>query len=133
VALRCLIVDDNALYGEAARSLLEREGVDVVGVARNGQETEWLTRRFRPDVVLIDIHLGPESGFELARRLAADLRAPVPHVILISTHDEMEFLDLIDASPAVGFLGKRGVSSASIARLLARAADDGDVNVRRET
>jgi two-component system, NarL family, nitrate/nitrite response regulator NarL len=131
--LRCLIVDDNARYAEAVRALLEREGVDVVGVAKNGQETEWLTRRFRPDVVLVDIHLGPESGFDLARRLAADRRAPVPHVILISTHDELEFLDLIDASPAVGFLGKRLVSSAAIAELLARAADNGEVNVRRET
>jgi two-component system nitrate/nitrite response regulator NarL len=133
VAFRCLIVDDNARYGEASRALLEREGVAVVGVATNGQQAEWLARRFRPDVVLVDIHLGAESGFDLARRLVADARGSVPDVILMSTHDELEFLDLIDASPAVGFLGKRSVSAAAIDELLARADDAGDVSARRGT
>lgn len=133
MALRCLIADDNARYGEASRALLEREGVSVVGVATNGQQAEWLARRFRPDVVLVDIHLGSESGFDLARRLVADTRGAVPDVILMSTHDELEFLDLIDASPAVGFLGKRSVSAAAIDALLARADDAGDVSARRGT
>ena len=115
------------------RALLEREGVAVVGVATNGQQTEWLARRFRPDVVLLDIHLGAESGFDLARRLVADARGAAPDVILMSTHDELEFLDLIDASPAVGFLGKRSVSVAAIEALLARADDAGDVSARRGT
>ena len=132
MALRCLIVDDNARYGEASRSLLEREGVAVVGVATNGQQAEWLARRFRPDVVLVDIHLGAESGFDLARRLVAEARGAAPDVILISTHDELEFLDLIEASPAVGFLGKRSISAAAIEELLARG-DDADVSARRGT
>ena len=133
MALRCLIVDDNARYGEAARALLEREGVEVVGVATNGQQSAWLARRFRPDVVLVDIHLGAESGFDLARRLVADARGPVPDVILTSTHDELEFLDLIDASPAIGFLGKRSVSAAAIEELLAGADGAGAVSARRGT
>jgi two-component system, NarL family, nitrate/nitrite response regulator NarL len=133
VALRCLIVDDNARYGEASRALLEREGVAVVGVATNGQQAEWLARRFRPDVVLVDIFLGTESGFDVARRLVSDARGPVPDVILMSTYDEREFLDLIAASPAVGFLGKRSVSAAAIEELLARADDAGDISARRET
>lgn len=131
MALRCLIVDDNARYGEAARALLEREGVTVVGVATSGDECVWLVRRFRPDVVLVDIHLCEESGFDLARRLARPGRQ-TPTVILISTHDEREFLDLIEASPAVGFLAKADVSAAAISRLLA-SAGGADLNVRRET
>jgi CheY-like chemotaxis protein len=133
VALRCLIVDDNSHYGEAARALLEYEGVAVVGLATNGQQAVWLARRFRPDVVLVDVHLGAESGFDLARSLVADARGPVPDVILMSTYDELDFLDLIDASPVVGFLGKRSVSSAAIEELLARADDAGDVRARRGT
>jgi hypothetical protein len=54
-------------------------------------------------------------------------------VILMSTYDELDFLDLIDASPVVGFLGKRSVSSAAIEELLARADDAGDVRARRGT
>ena len=131
MTLRCLIVDDNTRYREAARALLVREGVDVVAVAKNGQEAEWLARRFRPDVVLVDIHLGAESGFALARRLVADARRHVPQVILMSIHNELDFLDLIEASPAVGFIGKRSVSSAAVRELLGR--DDNGVNVRRET
>ncbi len=132
MALSCLIVDDNARYGEAARALLEREGLAVVGVATSGEQCEWLVRRFRPDVVLIDIHLREESGFALARRLVVPGR-PTPRVILISTHDEREFLDLIEASPAIGFVGKASVSSAAIYEVLARDADAGEINVRRET
>jgi hypothetical protein len=64
--------------------------------------------------VLIDIDLGEESGFALARSLGDGAsRASVPHMILISTHDEGEYADLIEASPAVGFLAKTDLSAAS--------------------
>jgi hypothetical protein len=46
---------------------------------------------------------------------------PVPRVILISTHDESEYADLIEASPAAGFLAKTEVSAATIRGLLAAA------------
>jgi DNA-binding NarL/FixJ family response regulator len=59
----------------------------------------------RPDVVLVDIMLGQESGFELARRLA-ETDAGAPAVILISTHAEGDFADLIEAAPVAGFAAK---------------------------
>ena len=70
VAPRCLIVDDNAGFRDAARSLLEREAIEVVGVASNSAEAHAHVAELRPDVVLVDIDLGAESGFELARALA---------------------------------------------------------------
>jgi DNA-binding NarL/FixJ family response regulator len=68
-----------------------------------------------------DIDIGEESGFDLARRLAADGSAV--QVILISTHDEREFVKLIESSPTVGFLAKTELSAENIYRLLQRVDD----------
>lgn len=72
-----------------------------------------------PDVALIDIYLGGESGLALARRVHDGAVDGVPKVILISTHDQREFADLIEASPAVGFVSKTELSAATIRRTLA--------------
>jgi CheY-like chemotaxis protein len=67
--LRCLIIDDSPRFLEAARGLLERQGVTVVGVASTSAEALQRVQELRPDVTLLDIDLGGESGLELARRL----------------------------------------------------------------
>jgi CheY-like chemotaxis protein len=118
VTLRCLIVDDNPRFGETARSLLEDEGISVVGVAVSGEEAVRLAEALAPDVALVDISLGVESGFDVARRLVDGADAPAPTVILVSTHDEREFSDRIAASPAVGFIAKTDLSAERIRRLL---------------
>src|SRR5205085_5003517 len=101
VELRCLIVDDNPGFLEAAVCLLEREGMAVVGVASSCAEALARTEELDPDVVLVDVTLGRESGFELARRLA-ETDSGKRSVILISTHAEPDFADLIAKSPAAG-------------------------------
>jgi DNA-binding NarL/FixJ family response regulator len=115
--VRCLIVDDSPWFLDAARSLLEREGITVVGVASNGAEALRRTAEFRPDVMLLDIDLGGESGFELAGRLEVDEQHR-PRVILISTHAGEDYAELIAASPACGFLAKADLSAHAIRRLL---------------
>ena len=113
---RCLIVDDNAGFLKAAAALLEREGLTVVGVASNGSEALMRARELHPDVILVDIALGAESGLELAGRLVgADPDGA--RVILISTHAEADFADLIDATPAVGFVPKSKLSAGAVRRL----------------
>jgi DNA-binding NarL/FixJ family response regulator len=121
VALRCLIVDDRPGFSEAARELLEGQGVAVVGVAGSSAEAVQRVRELRPEVALVDIDLGAESGFDLARRLAEGVDGSFPRVILISTHDHREFLKLIESSPAVGFLAKTELSADRIYELLDRA------------
>lgn len=116
--MRCLIVDDNASFLEASRSLLERQGASVVGVAANGSEALQRARELRPDVILVDIDLGEESGFAVARQLT-DQAAPEPRdVILISTHPADDFVDLVAQSPALGFIPKSELSLTAIASLL---------------
>ena len=113
--MRVLIVDDNAAFLHAASSLLERQGMTVAGTATNAAEGLRVVEVLRPDVVLVDVFLGQESGFDLARRLAAGGWA----VILISTHDELELSELIAASPAGGFLSKADLSADAVRRVAA--------------
>jgi CheY-like chemotaxis protein len=117
--LRCLIVDDSPRFLDAARGLLERQGVTVVGVASNSAEALQRAGELRPDVTLLDLDLGGESGLELARRLHAQDGPPPAPVILISTHAEQDYAELIAASPAIGFLSKTALSADAIRGLLA--------------
>ena len=116
--LRCLIVDDSPRFLDAARGLLEREGFNIVGVASTGSDAIQLIRELRPDVTLLDVDLGTESGFEVARRIQRETGPRPSPVILISTHGEQDLADLIAASPAVGFLPKETLSAGAIRDLL---------------
>jgi two-component system, NarL family, nitrate/nitrite response regulator NarL len=112
--LRCLIIDDSPDFLEAARRLLQQEGVAVAGVASSGDEAIRLARELQPDVTLIDLDLGVEDGIAVARQLAASDGQPAGKLILISTHRADDFADLIEASPVIGFLAKSDLSAAAI-------------------
>jgi CheY-like chemotaxis protein len=116
--LRCLLVDDNEAFLEAASLLLEREGMSVVGVASSIAEALGQARALLPDIILVDIGLGEESGFDLARLLAKDGHGGGAEVILISTAAEADYSELIDDSPAAGFLAKSALSARGISRIL---------------
>jgi DNA-binding NarL/FixJ family response regulator len=111
-----VIVDDDVTFLDAARAALERDGITVAGVAVRSAEAVKLVRDLRPDVVLLDIRMGEESGFDAARRLAREGRPPA--LIMISTHAGEDYADLIDESPAIGFLPKAELSAAAIRLVL---------------
>lgn len=120
--VHCVIVDDSARFLDAARDVLERQGIAVVGVASTGAEALRRVAELRPDVTLVDIELGGESGFEVARRLHRDPRGAHRPVILISTHTEQDYADLIAASPAIGFLPKAALCADAVRGLLGEPA-----------
>ena len=93
--LRCLLVDDSDAFLEAASVLLERERVTVVGVASSSAEALLQARELRPDVILVDVGLGDESGFDLARLLAKDGQGRGADVILISARAGTDYTELI--------------------------------------
>src|SRR5262249_21812742 len=111
------IVDDDRLFLEAARVLLEREGLRVIGGAATSAEALQRARELRPEGVLVDVMLGSESGFGLGRRLAAQQEGGGPVVILISTHAEADSGDRIAESPAAGFVPKQKLSARAIRRI----------------
>jgi two-component system, NarL family, nitrate/nitrite response regulator NarL len=120
VPLRCVIVDDNPFFLEGATDLLEREGLEVVGAASNSADAIRLVEELRPDVTLVDIDLGDEDGFELARRLSDN--SVGSKIILVSTHAEEDLAQLIATSPAVGFVSKLRLSAEAIRATLERVA-----------
>jgi two-component system nitrate/nitrite response regulator NarL len=115
--LQCLIVDDYQPFLNIARAKLERQGMAVVGVASSGAEALQQARELRPDVALVDISLGTESGFDVARQISPY----VGSVILISTDDHYEdddYAELFAGHPAVGFLSKAALSADAISQLV---------------
>jgi CheY-like chemotaxis protein len=119
MTVRALIVDDNAEFLGAASTLLEGDGIAVVGVASTTAGALRLVDEHDPDVVLVDVYLGDESGFDLVERLSSASGRQRP-VILISADLEADLEDLIAASTAIGFVSKSRLSADAIAELLDR-------------
>jgi two-component system, NarL family, nitrate/nitrite response regulator NarL len=116
MTLRALIVDDNVEFLATARHLLERQGIEVVGVASTGAEALCRSHEQDPDVVLVDVNLGEENGFDLAERLSTgSVRRPV---VLISTQSEQDLEDLLETSSAIGFVSKLQLSAQAIIEVL---------------
>jgi CheY-like chemotaxis protein len=119
MTLRCLIVDDSPAFVAAARTLLERHGITVLAAASTSADALRLTTELQPDVLLVDIDLGPDSGLDLARRLTHRTGpTPPPPVILISSHAEEDYTDLIADTPALGFIAKTDLTATAIHKLL---------------
>lgn len=90
----------------------------VVGVASNTAEALRQARALRPDVVLVDVGLGEENGFDLAQLLAQEGQGASAKVIMISARAETDYTELIAESPAAGFLPKSELSARGIGRIL---------------
>ena len=116
--LRCVIVDDNPVFIEVATRLLQRGGISIIGAASTIAEAIQRVEELRPDITLVDVDLGGESGFHLAVQLHQP-NSHGPKIILTSAHSEQDYADMIAASPAVGFLPKADLSPDAIHELLA--------------
>ena len=88
----------------------------MVGVASTSDDAVRKARELLPDVVLVDIFLDGESGFDLARRLTENSTGLA--IVLISTHEEADFADLIAETPAAGFVPKSELSAQAIRKLV---------------
>lgn len=117
-SVRCLIVDDNREFLETATIVLESGGIAVVGVASTIAEALDSAAQLGPDVMLVDVDLGGEDGFDLAQRLHREEGRGSPAVILTSTHSQQDFAELIEDSPALGFVPKAALSANAIHGLL---------------
>jgi DNA-binding NarL/FixJ family response regulator len=103
--IRVLIADDQALVRAGFHAILESEGdIEVAGEAADGQEAVELTRKVRPDVVLMDIRMPGLDGIEATRRLLRDDDAP--KVLMLTTFDLDEYLYEAMRAGASGFLLK---------------------------
>jgi DNA-binding NarL/FixJ family response regulator len=117
-AVRLLIVDDNASFLAASRAILNGAELNVVGEAASAAEAVERVEELRPDLVLLDIDLGEDSGIELARQLASNGGFAAPKMILISAHPAEDYADIVEDSPALGFIPKADLSLDAVTELL---------------
>ena len=104
--IRVVIADDQALVRAGFAMILDTEpDIEVVGQAENGAEAITVTRRERPDVVLMDIRMPEMDGIEATERLTRELSDP-PAVLILTTFDLDEYVYSALRSGASGFLLK---------------------------
>jgi len=102
--VRILIADDHSLFRDGLRSLLQAQGHDVVGEAKNGREAVELARHLKPDLVLMDLQM-PEVDGLAATKLIVGESAEMKVVILTASEEETKLFDAIK-SGAQGYLLK---------------------------
>jgi two-component system response regulator NreC len=89
--IRCLLVDDHALFRAGLRRLLESEpGVEVVAEAADAAEGLEKVLELRPDIVLMDIAMPGLNSFESARRMTQE--QPATQLIFLTMHEEEQYL-----------------------------------------
>ena len=111
-----LIVDDHPSFRATARALLEAEGFDVLGEASDGRAAIEAAEDLRPDIVLLDVQLPDQTGFDVASRLTGD--GLCVGVILVSSRDGSDYGPLVEESGALGFVPKAELSGDRIAALI---------------
>ena len=114
-----LVVDDHPSFRRLARKLLDAAGYVVVGDAADGASAVAAVRDLRPDVVLLDVLLPDQTGFDVAEKLAAGAERPV--VVLTSSRTAVELPRPVETEHARGFLSKQDLTAASLAALLGDA------------
>lgn len=113
-----LVVDDQALIRTAVRGLIEHEpGLDILGEAADGNRAIELTRRLRPDVVLMDIRMPGLDGIEATRTICADPGLASTRVLILTTFEEDEYIVQALRAGASGFVGK-GMDAADLMRAI---------------
>lgn len=116
--LNCLIVDDSAVFRDAAARALRHEGCGTVKVAADFQAALDILAEWPADVVLVDVHLADASGVEVALELRRTAHVP-PAIVLISSRHDEDLEDAVAATDALLALPKEGLSCAALRRALA--------------
>ena len=105
LTMRVLLVDDHGLFLEGLRNLLTAHGIEVVGMARDGLDALAAARRWRPDLILMDIQMPRCDGVAATRLIKAEM--PECKIVMLTMSDDES--DLFEAvkSGASGYLLKR--------------------------
>ena len=120
MAIRVLIVDDHAPFRGAARTVVAlTEGFEVAGEVESGEAAVDAARTLAPDLVLMDVHLPGIDGDEASRRILCGSHRPV--ILLLSTHDPVEYAPLAEECGAAAYLPKEDFGPDALASAWAAA------------
>ena len=106
MTVRVVVADDQPVVRTGFRTILEAAGVEVVAEAGDGREAVAVARRFRPDVVLMDIRMPELDGIEATRQLAGPEVADPVRVLVLTTFDLDDYVYDALRAGASGFLLK---------------------------
>ncbi len=112
--MRLLIVDDSCPFRQAARSLLERRGYQVIGEAGDAATALERAAALSPAGVLMDVTLPDGTGFAVTQRLTE--RCPAVAVLLTSAEDFGAAHPLVEQSGACGFVLKSELAACDLTR-----------------
>ncbi|MDM8520683.1 response regulator transcription factor [Anaerolineales bacterium HSG6] len=103
--IRLILADDHAVVRSGTRQLLERQpDFNIVGEASDGSEAIDMTRRLKPDVVVMDVRMPRVSGVEATKRIKAEM--PEVNVLVMTAHDDDEYVFALLQAGANGYLLK---------------------------
>ncbi len=109
MAIRVFLADDHVLVRQSLKTLLEREGLQVVGEASDGQEALRLVGTLRPDIAVMDISMPILNGLDAARELGRSV--PKTKSILLTQHDEDQYISEALEAGVKGYVLKSQVAS----------------------
>ena len=101
--MRVLIAEDEALIRMDLREMLEEEGHEVVGEARDGAEALTLARATRPDIVFMDVNMPNVNGIEAAAAITAEALAPV---VMVTAFSQAGLVEEAAKAGAMGYVVK---------------------------
>ena len=105
MGVKILLADDSKIMRDLLRSFLEKQpGMEVVAEAENGRTAIKLTRKFRPDVIVMDIIMPDLNGIDATRRIVEEF--PGTKVIALSMHSDRQFVSGMLKAGALGYLLK---------------------------
>jgi DNA-binding NarL/FixJ family response regulator len=123
--IRVLLVDDQDLVRAGFRALLDaQDDIEVVGEAGDGGEAVRLTRRHRPDIVLMDIRMPGSDGLAATRAIAADDRLADARIVILTTFELDEYVFEAVRAGASGFIVKHTKPVELLRAVRAVAAGD---------
>ena len=109
MSIRVVLADDHVLVRLGLKSLLEREGFQVVGEASDGQEVLRHVESLQPDIAVVDIRMPILNGLNAARELKRS--CPKTKVILRTQHDEDQYVSEAIEAGVMGYVLKNQVAS----------------------
>ncbi len=138
--VRILIAEDEALIRMDLREMLEEEGHEIVGEARNGREALEMVRTLGPDLVFMDIQMPEMNGIEAAEAITAEALAPI---VMVTAFSQASYVEQAASAGAMAYVVKpfarkdvlpaMQVAASRFAETRALAAEVEDLNARLAT
>jgi DNA-binding NarL/FixJ family response regulator len=107
VTCRILLADDHKIVRDGLKALIEKEmGMEVIAEADTGRKALQLSRKLKPDIVVMDITMPDLNGIDATRQIVGEM--PGIKVVALSMHSQKQFVEGMLKAGVSGYLLKDG-------------------------